>query len=327
MNTTELITTTRESAGIGDAAAYIDYTDARMLRELNDKLSTVFEDMVTKARSGYWIQSSTYSATVGRAKYRIPHRSVVGGLESLEINDSTSNSFYEIPQIPVADIGAYEGFTGRTGLPVVYAVVGDQIQFIPAPSSVIQYKFYYYIRPSQLVASQNAQSGTDRGRITSIAAIGSRQVTVNAIPFDQNLTVPAAITSGSQSIDIVHPNGWHELSLVGATQTYAGNVITIGGTDSLEAIEVGDYVRVAEQTDWPCLPGDFHRCLCDATAVKILIELHLNEKSEMLGQNNGNDLVRFKSLLYPRIKSAPKQVGIMRRARGGAWPYGRVWGY
>lgn len=328
MNTTELITTTRESAGIGDAAAYTDFTEDRMLRELNNKLHTVFEDLVTKARSGYWIQAKTYTATVGRAKYRIPPRSVVGGLESIEINNGTSNVFYEIPQIPVSDIGEYEGTPGRTGLPVVYAVVGDQIQFIPAPSSAIEFRFYYYIRPSRLMPQQSSSTGgTVRGRVTAIDT-ALRTVTVSVLPYDMSLAVPAAIQSG-QAVDIVHRNGWHELSLVESTCTIVGAgpyTITLGGSDSMEAIEIGDYVRASDQTDWPCLPDDFHRCLCDATAVKILIELHLGEKAEMLASNNGNDIVRFKSLLYPRVKSAPKQVGIMRRSRGGPWPFGRVWG-
>lgn len=334
MNTTDLITTTRESAGIGDAAAYIDYTDARMLRELNDKLATVFEDIVTKSRSGYWLQSTTQNTVAGRALYRIPARAVVGGLETIEIATSSGGALYEIPQIPAADVGFYEGQPGRTGQPVVYAVLGDQVKLIPAPSSAVSLRMYYYIRPSQLVPQQSSSTGgTVRGRVTAVDTT-LRTVTVAVLPFDQSLAVPAAIQSG-QAVDIVHRDGWHELSMVSAVCTVAGGgpyTITLGtstisgANEDMNRIEVGDYVRAADQTDWPCLPDDFHRCLCDATAVKILIELHLSEKSDMLAANNGNDLVRFKSLLYPRVKASPKQVGIMRRSRGGPFPYGRFYG-
>jgi len=328
MNTTELITTTRESAGIGDAAAYTDFTDARMLRELDDKLRTVFEDLVTKSRSGYWLHEMAFPATPGRGAYRIPARAVVGGLESLHISTTVGGALYEIDQIPVSEIPAFEGTPGRQGQPVVYAVVGDRVKLVPTPSSAIDIKFTYYIRPSKLVPQQSSSTdGTVRGRVTAVDT-ALRTVTVSVLPYDQSLAVPAAIQSG-QAVDIVHRNGWHELSMVGAECTIAGGgpyTITLGGTDSMEAIEVGDYVRASDQTDWPCLPDDFHRCLCDATAVKILIELHLSEKADMLAGNNGNDLVRFKSLLYPRVKSAPKQVGIMRRSRGGPFPYGRFWG-
>lgn len=326
MNTTDLITTTRESAAIGDASAYIDFTDARVLRELNDKLCTVFEDLVTKSRSGYWLHETVFTTTPGKSRYRIPARAVVGGLESVMVATTVGGPFYELDEIPPTLATEYEGQPGTTGQPVVFTVIGDQVEFVPAPATQISVKFTYYIRPSRLVAQQSsAIGGTVRGQVTLVNT-GTRQITVNALPFDQSLAVPAAITSAVQRIDIVHPDGWHELSLVGATQTIAGLVFTVGGTDPLTDVEIGDFVRVADQTDWPALPDDFHRCLCDATAVKILIEIHLTEKSEVLAANNGNDLVRFKSLLYPRVKTQPKQVGIMRRSRGGSWPTGRFYG-
>jgi hypothetical protein len=336
MNSADLELITRQSAGIGDAAQYTDYDTARMLSELNDKLKSVFEDIVVKSRSGYWLHETTFSATIGKNRYRIPARAVVGGLESISINSTPGGAFYEIDQVPVNDLIAYEGTPGRLGQPVVYAVIGDQIEMIPTPSTAIQIKFTYYIRPSQLVAAQSpgqfTPAATTRGLITSVNT-ASRLVTVAVLPFDQNASVPAAITTGS-TIDIVHPDGWSELSLVSCAATIAGAgpaSITLGlsaisgGLDDLSDVQVGDYVRAAGQTDWPCLPVDFHRCLCDTAAVKLLIELHLGEKAALVGDNNGNDLKRFRSLLYPRVKSAPKQAGIMRRSRGGG-SFGRFYG-
>lgn len=326
MDSTDIELCIRESAAIGDVARYPDYTQDRILREANNKLTTVFEDAVVKARGGYWLHDFTFTATVGRNRYRIPPRAVVGGLESVAITSTTNAGvFMELDQVPVNDIQDYEGQTGRQGQPVVYVVSGDMVELVPTPSTAIQVRFQYYIRPSALVAAQNGRnSTTDRGRVTAVNTT-ARTITVNAIPFDQSQAVPAALTSGVQSIDVVHPDGWHELSLVGATQTFAGLVFTVGGQDDMTDILVGDYVRVADQSDWPALPDDFHRCLCDATAVKLLVELHLGEKAQLLAANNGNDILRFKSLLYPRVRAAPKQVGIMRRSRG-LYPFGRFFG-
>lgn len=334
MNSTDLELITRQSAGIGDVAQYADYDTTRMLSELNDKLKSVFEDIVVKSRSGYWLHETTFSATIGKNRYRIPSRAVVGGLESISINSTPGGAFYEIEQVPVNDLINYEGTPGRLGQPVVYAVIGDQIEMIPTPSTAIQIKFTYYIRPSLLMAAQSPSqfsfANTDRGRITAINTV-ARTVTVNAIPFNQALSTPAAITSGADLIDIVHPDGWAELAMVNVAQTYTGLTVLLGasspggGSDPMDDIQAGDYVRAAGQTDWPCLPVDFHRCLCDTAAVKILIELHLGEKAALVGDNNGNDLKRFRSLLYPRVKSAPKQVGIMRRSRGGG-SFGRFYG-
>ncbi len=326
MNTTELEQAIRETATIGDVAAYPDYSQARILREANNKLTTVFEDPVTKARSGYWLHDFIFTATVGRNRYRIPPRAVVGGLESVAVTTSVGAPFYELDQIPPSDIQDYEGQPGRSGQPLVYVVSGDQIELVPTPNVAIQVRFQYYIRPSVMYPAQSGVGNTTRGLITAVN-VPARQVTVAVLPFDMSLASPTSIIGGA-ICDIVHPDGWHELSMVNVAQNSAGGgpfVVTLGGTDDMSDVQIGDYLRAADQTDWPCLPDDFHRCLCDSTAVKLLIELHLGEKAALLAGNNASDLQRFRNLLYPRVKAAPKQVGIMRRSRGN-YPFGRFFG-
>jgi hypothetical protein len=323
MRSEELESAARMSSFIGDASNYPEYTQAKVLNELNDKLQSAFEDIVVKARAGFWLHEYVYTANGSNARFRIPARSVVGGLEKVEIAAAVSGQpFTKLSEIPQSIIQDYEG--QAPGYPYVYTVQGDQVELVPMPTAGMAVRLTYYIRPSRLVPSQSDPNGTQRGKITSIASIGSRIVTVNALPFDQSLTVPVAITSANQTVDIVHPDGWHELSLVGATQTISGLNITLGGTDSLGDVQVGDYVRVADQTDWPCLPDDFHRCLADTAAIKILYELHLIEKAQALEVSNGNDMIRFRSLLLPRVKADPKQIPIMRRSRGYGYPGWRL---
>lgn len=331
MNSTELDTAVRASSSIGDALQYPEYSAARILNELNDKLQTAFEDIVVSARAGYWVHDIAFTTTIGKNRYRIPNRAVVGGLEKVEIATAIGGPFFKLDEVPISIAQNYEGNPGRQGTPVVYCVFGDQVELIPTPNVVMPIRLTYYIRPSRLVTQQSTTigGGVVRGTVQSVNVPG-RIVVIDILPFDMSLAVPVAITTAVQRVDIVHANGWHELSLVGATQTIGGVgpfSITIGGTDDLGDIEPGDFMRVADQTDWPCLPDDFHRCLADTTAVKLLLEQHLTEKAGALAENNGNDIVRFKSLLEPRVKAEPKQVGIMRRSRGGfgGWP-GRVWG-
>lgn len=337
MNTTELDTAVRESAAIGDASAYPEYTAARVLRELNDKQRTVFEDMITKSRSGYWLHEFIFNTTIGRNRYRIPHRSVAGGLEAIQVARTAGQPFYKIEQVPAQNLPMYEGAPGTAGPPIVYAVIGDQIEIVQTPTTVYPVKFIYYARPSQLYPPQNntpVTGGTDRGRITIVSTLFP-DLTINTLPFDMSLPVPAAILStgtSGKTVDIVKPNGWHELAMIGnSISINSPTSVTISSptgaaipVSDLIDVEVGDYIRISDQTDWPCLPDDFHRCLADTAAIKILLELHLTEKSDALAGNNGNDLSRFRALLYPRVKNAPKQVGIMRRSRGGG-PYNGGW--
>lgn len=317
MRTEELEAACRQTAFIGDAAQYPSYTQAVVLSELNDKLQSVFEDIVVKARSGYWLHEFVYTVA-SSPRFRIPPRAVVGGLEKVEIAAAASGQpFTKLTEVPASVAQDYE--RQGTGDPYVFTVQGDVVEVIPQPTAGNVVRLTYYARPSRLVPAQSDPNGTQRGRITAVNT-GTRVVTVNALPFDQSLTVPVAITSAQQSIDIVHPDGWHELPLLGATQTISGLNITVGGTDSLADVQNGDYVRVADQTDWPCLPDDFHRSLSDAAAVKILLELHMGEKAMQLAASNNSELERFRSLLLPRVKSEPKQIPIMARSRGRGIP-------
>ena len=322
MNTDDLDAAVRDGVFMPDAASNPQYSQAKVLNELNDKLQTVFEDAVLDARAGYWLHEFIYTTIANDSDYRIPPRACVQGLEKVEFATSLTGPWTALDEIPVSTAQDYRG--SISGTPLVYTFFGDVVDVIPTPQAGAFVKMTYYIRPSRLVPQQSSTNngGTVRGQITAVNT-GTRVVTVNALPFDQSLAVPAAITSGQQRIDIVHPDGWHELSLVGAPQTFSGLNITVGGTDDMGDILVGDYVRVADQTDWPCLPDDFHRCLADTVAVKIMLQLGMQSKSDALAVNNGNDILRFKSMITPRSRSQPKQIPIVRRSRGTTgFPYG-----
>ena len=316
MNTTELEQAIRNSTFIGDANAFTEFTTNRILLEANDKLATVFEDIVVKARAGYWAHEFIYTVAAGDSRYRIPPRAVVQGLEKIECATASTGPWIPLEQIPIAVASYYKANT--QGTPYVYSVYGDIVDVIPTPQSGTFLKMTYYIRPSRLCPTQTA------GLITAVNT-GARTVTVNSVPVSYaNDGTSTAITSGSTAIDIVHPDGWHELSMVNQTQTLSGTTFTIAGADDMGDILVGDYVRAAGQSDWPCLPDDFHRCLADTAAIKILLEQGLTSKANDLANNNGNDLTRFRSLLLPRVKSQPKSIGIMQRSRGYVYPGWRL---
>lgn len=318
MNTSDLDRLTRKSAFIGDATSYPAYDTNKLLDELNDKLQTVFQDAVVGSRSGYWLKKFVNTIVAGQSQYQIPDRSCVQGLEKLEFSPAVTGPWTILEQLPANREQTYRASTTTGTTATWYTLLGDTVDIIPTPPAGAGLRMTYYQRPSRLYPPQsidNTGAGTSRGKITSIAGIGSRQVVVDVIPFDQSLASPGAMTTGQQLIDIVHGAGWHELRLVGATQTFSGTTITIGGTDDLSLVKVGDYVRVADQTDWPCIPEEFHRCLCDAAAVKILLELGLQGKSDALAANNGNDILRMKKMIYPRDKSQPREIPMFLRSR------------
>lgn len=328
MRSDELIAAARYSAFIGDGGAFTEWSDARVLIELNDKLQTAFEDIVVKARAGFWLHEFIYTTIANDSDYRIPPRSVVGGLEKVEIASASGQPYTKLSEIPVSESQDYRSSQtgGSASSPYVFCVNGDVVDVIPTPPAGYLLKLTYYIRPSRLQTSQSSTQGgafVDRGRITAVN-VAARTVTVNVLPWDYSLSTPAQIVSAQQTVDVVHPDGWHELSYVGATQTISGVDITFTDAQDMTDIQVGDYVRVADQTDWPCLPDDFHRCLADTVAIKILIMLSLKDKAALLTENVGNDINRFRSLLLPRVKAEPKSIPLGRRSRGVIYPWWRM---
>jgi hypothetical protein len=287
----------------------VDYTDAVLLTELNDSLTTKFQQLVLDADSGYWLQTTTVNTTTGQAMYRIPPRSI--GLSKVEIVgvNAANASYCRLPRTTEGHSDMFQTTVGGVGTPQCFVTRGDQIVLLPTPdNSGYTLRISYYIRPSKLTASQNSVSGTDRGRVLSINT-STRVALLNTAPFDMSLTVPAAITTGFQRVDVVHPNGWQELSLVQSTQTIAGGIsITFGGTDDLSEIQVGDYVRAEDQTDWPPIPVDFHRCLVDVASVKILIQQDNQRKAAGIASDVNADIGRFSTLISQRVKEEPVTV-------------------
>lgn len=327
MRSDELITEIITRAFIPDADD--DFTSARILKEANAVLPTVFSQMIVDSRCGYYLDDIIGTTTASIRRYRIPGRAIMGGLEKVEIANS-NNEFIPLTEVTTYDAGQLEGsYTSpQLGFPRWYMMAGDQVHFYPCPDTAYAYRFRYYRRPNRLVSQQSStlNSGTVRGQVTAVNTT-ARTVTVNVVPYDMEavsggVLTPAAITSGSCKIDIIHPDGWHELALTNATQTLSSTTFTIAGSATMEKIEVGDYVRAAEQSDWPQLPDDFHATLVDATAIQILTTKSMQDKAAGLAQKMGSDLQRFKALLSPRVKDSPR---IIKPSFGRLYGRTRAW--
>jgi hypothetical protein len=312
----DMLRRVRFSAFLPDADP--EYDDAQIRRELTETLHTVFGEIVASTRGGFWLDDAITTCTAGKATYRMPARAIAGGLEHIEIANGTGGGWGPMTEVMAKRADELSGPSGTPsqGTPEYFIVEGDQVRLIPCPStSNFRIKMRYYRRASRVVDEQT------RGLISAVNTT-ARTITVNVIPFDQELSVPAAITSGVTLIDVVHPTGWHELALTGASQTFSGTTITVGGTLDMTKIEVGDYVRAAEQAEWPALPEDFYRTLADAAAVTILTSKGYGPKGAQIAQKMGADLHRFRSLLNPRIKSAPP---IIRPTQGFLYGRKRSW--
>jgi hypothetical protein len=287
-----------------------DYTDAVLLRELSDALVTKFQDTIVGFRNGVWQQSYFVLATSGLPRYRLKQDVTV--LSKVEIGfvagtDFADTSFVRLPLIHEGHADLFETSYNGLGQPRGYVLRGNDIVLLPTPdNSAYVMKITHFRRPSRLYASQNAQAGTDRGRVISVDTT-LKQIVVNAVPFDMSLATPVAITSANR-IDVVKPDGWFDMSLADVIVTLAGTTFTVTSTQTMRDVRVGDYVRAYGQTDWPMLPLDFHRCVIDVASTKILIQRGYQQKASNYAGDVTADLSRFETLYGNRTREEPRIV-------------------
>jgi hypothetical protein len=296
MRIDELVTAVRISGGLPTADP--TFTDARVREELHNALTTLFSRPIINSRQGYWRKNYDLAAGSGQTRYRLPARAVVGAIESVELFDTGTEPDPTAPRQPN------------------YRFEGDQLVLASAPATSQSVRFRYYLRPSRFYAFQTA------GLVTSVDDTLKR-IVVNTLPNNSVTAVPIAV---GDRLDVIHPNGWYELAVVGLplASIISGTTLAFAASADLSQVEVGDYVRAAEQTDWPCLPEDFHRTLADATALAILVSKGDLAKGQILSGKVAQDIDRLVDLLTPRTMNNPEATvarhGMLRsrtRWRGG----------
>lgn len=315
MRTDELVSAIRFAGKLSSIDP--DWTDAQLLVEAYNVLMSAFVKPVVEARQGYWLKKYTYTLTSGKSRYRIPPRAVVGALEKVEVVDSAGN----VQRLVMTSLERAAWYENQSGDPTRYTVQDDQVVTLPTAGSTNKLlRLSYYLRPSSLVAQQ---ASTSAGLITAVDTT-LRTITTATKPVDRTTTL--AITN-STLIDVVHPNGSFGLPLVGATQAVSGAgpwTYTVAGTDSMSEIEVGDFIRAADQTDWPCLPLEFHTTLAEATAAMICTKKGDVQKAQSLAGKISSDVDRFIALACPRVKEAStilrSKYGIARARSRYRWP-------
>jgi hypothetical protein len=299
MNIVEMIARTRLSAFLETTS--VDFTDNVIINELNDQLSQLYERAVVRSHQGYWLKQLIIPIVAGTDRYRMPDRAVTGGLERLQIADDSTLQWRDLEEVPEAQAHLYELGTGQTGLVNRYCMRGDQINLLPDPDgSQPSLRLNYYLRPNRLTPTQGTAA-----LVTSVI-LATRTIvctTASLLNYQPDGTSALMVGAGNL-IDVIGPGGWHETQLVGEPATVGSNTFACTGTGDLTTIRAGDYVRAAGQTEWACVPDDFHRTIADAAAVKILVTRTMNDKAAPLKELLDDDLSRFGDLLLPRVQTA-----------------------
>jgi hypothetical protein len=318
----------RESAVLGSAASWPDWTDARILDNLNDRHLALQTEEIMTAQAGYGLTEAIVTCTAGQPLYPIPDRAAAGTIVKLELQVPGNTTWYPLTKVEITEAQLYDIGPTKPGQPYYYSIQDGFAELYQTPASAFLLKFTFYMRPSTLVTSQSSTEGGDgvvRGLITQVNTT-ARTVTVNVLPNNNGIASPTAITNASL-IDIIHPTSTFALAMYSQPISIAGTVITLTSTDDMARIRVGDFVRVAEQTDWPNnLPVEWHRMLADRAAMEITRSQGRADIAAQIAPTVAADLERFRVAIRPQAKNAPKALPLQPfYARGrGHWLGGRV---
>lgn len=312
LNQTQLIARIRRSAFLSDGD--VNYPDDVILQDMNDVMTQLYARAVIAADQAHW-QLTDYTPLIANQRsYRLPARAVMGTTMRQQITAVGNVDWWPVHDLSEADALRYEYNSYSSSpidAPTRKIVRGENWWLLPPANVTGGYvmRTHYMVRPSRIAVAQFIP--TSSGLITAINT-STRVITIASSISNCGESGSRSVPNSAETIDIIRPGGWFKVQWSGAATGVNTTSITLSSDASglseandLSDIAVGDFVRIADQTDWPAIPADFHRSLADATASKILTARGMADRASELSQAYVvPDLERFGDLLRPRDASS-----------------------
>ena len=256
----DLIQVVRDRVVTGQAATE-GTQDADILRVINDEALGRLYNAVMHCREEYYVHTTKQTMTAGTVRYRIPHRAMQTKIRDLFYWDASGNRCKLLP-IPREYRANITSTSSNQTVPSGYYFEGNHIVLHPDTSTCLTgtLEIAYFFRPGELVLSTSAR------QITNVAG--------GLITVDDD--VPSTWTA-LLSYDIHSPHSGAEIkawdltaSVVSANQLTFASTAMDGSTSGTLAVEVGDWLCLAEEAALPGLPREWHPVLAQAAAAAIL---------------------------------------------------------
>lgn len=304
MNTGDLVTRVRETAFIDTNS--VDYTAARICRELTDMLRSVFSDTVVKSKGSYWLRFDPTNTAASQATYRMPPRACAGGIHSIQIAYDASENYVPLDEIGEEQALQYQLGVNQTGVPVRYILRGDRIVLFPMPDTVYKMRVFYYLQPPLLVPTTSSNNGLITGANTSTRVYTTSAAVILWLP---DLSSSQVLTTGFRA-EIYRSSGWAEVVAPDETVTVVTTTYTFAGTSDQSLVIPGgfDYITYPGQSMIPPLPEEYQRLLADLTAAEICRQRRQFDAQDAIEKKCGGTLLRFKDHIQPRTQGGHQTI-------------------
>lgn len=262
------------------------FEDAELLALAYDVLLSEIAPEIIRIREDYYVAYDDTSITAGQDAYPIPGRAMGGVLRDVKLIDSSGEDLEDLERTEIEKIDRIE-----SGDPDRFYMQGDDVILFPNPATTSgTLRQYFFMRPSKLVAT------TECGAITAINT-STRTVT---------LTIPTG-WSTSSSFDLVKGRAHYKILDWDLSASAVGGGSITFTTTLPSALQVGDYVCLAEESCFPFMPPEGHPSLIQSTVAAALESIgHPSAEREAAKAKMMKD--NFTRLLSVRVQGAPKRL-------------------
>lgn len=297
MNTTEIIAYCREQASIADEST--EWDSVKLLQLVNQARIDVFEPVIAGCRCGYWTHSLIRTLGANNGVVRLPPRASAVLQVDIRRNTDPWVPLQEYTEAEQQDWERMGGTNGSNAYPRGFIIRGTTMYLTPIQAdSTYSIRVKIIVRPSALYTPQ-------AGGIVTNVDLTTNIITLSSLPI--NNTTLSAIT-GTLDIDCIEPSDNYEMSLFNAQATVTDSThVTIASGYNLAAIQVGDYMRAANQSDWPQMPEPWHNSLASAAAITPCVQRDLYDRANDLRQVVGSAVNRLAEHLRPRVRAQTQE--------------------
>lgn len=255
----------------------LDFAYDAMLAEIVPIILSCYEE--------YFVRKIDLPIVPGQAYYDIPTRAIGQSLREVKVIRGTKID--DIQRTNPEDIDQI-----ASGSPQCFYLEGTSVVLWPTPSAAGEtLRLSYFFRPNKFVPVSEA---------TQITAINGNIVTVS-VPTGWAISNLFDLVRGRPHYDVLG----FDLAAIA--------VDTVGGAITFAApipnsLSVGDYVTLAEETPFPCLPVEGNIALIQC-AVTAALESLGDAAASVSAQKAEMQKNMFRTMLSTRILGAPKELG------------------
>lgn len=273
------------------------FTDARLLVLMSQELRSYVVPKIISVREDFFLAYKDVPVTADREQYPIVERAVGNSLKAVTFVDSNGK---ERP-IYRTDVKSIKRFD-TTGTPHQFMLMGDNIRVLPAANVDGGFIRQYYFRSSSDLVKTSSTS-----KIISIAKGATTTVYTVNTDISGNVAVDGLIDF--QSAKSPFQLWEHDVVVQAITlSTITVNNSEVADASDVSRVAVGDYICLAQETNIPQIPVDYHTLLIQRVCVKIYEAINDARKLTLAKadlKEMEHDLFK---LIKSRVESQPRKI-------------------